>query len=186
MPASRSRKPAGRASTAANRLNQAANASFGDTPEQRAEFNRRLAESYVAEIQRDEREGRYDMSEDTKAADKPAVRLPARRVGDVTESSLWPDLPQAEIEDLIGTDIIIEDVRFLSSSKYPKADGSAGEYAILKCQNPETGGLFTMANGGAVVLQKLHECKDKRAFPVLGAFREVTPAAGGRAYYDLL
>lgn len=202
MPARNYPRRGRRANTEESRLNQAANVSF---PKDGVDFSKMelpTVESTAEIAERFIERGTVmfggfpegdEMSENTPTTDDETSaratvsrRRVLRRVGDVTESSLWPDLPRSEMEDLLDVDIEIHDARFLKSSKYPRPDGSPGEYAVIKCANAENGAEFTTANGGGVVLQKLHELHDKKAFPVLGKFTEVVPAAGGRAYYDLL
>ena len=101
-----------------------------------------------------------------------ATRDPTRRVSDVIPSgNLWPDLPRRELEDLLDTEIIIEDFSFLQ--------GRYGQFAVMLLRMPGTAHQLTSACGGEVVCRKLEALKDGRHLPVLGTI------SYNEKYYDL-
>lgn len=105
--------------------------------------------------------------------EKGTVRDPKRKVGDVIQSgNLWPDLPRRELEDLLGTELVLEDFSYLN--------GKFGKFAVLLARIPGDSTEFTTACGGEVVCRKLDELKDGNNLPVLG-----TITMDDR-YYDLV
>lgn len=101
------------------------------------------------------------------------VRDPNRRVSDVVPSgNLWPDLPRRELDDLLDSELVIEEFSFLS--------GRYGKFAVILCRMPGSEQQFTTACGGEVVCRKLQDVKDGRFLPVLGTI------SFNEKYYDLV
>ena len=104
---------------------------------------------------------------------KTPPRDPKGSVGDVIQSgNLWPDLPRRELDDLIDTELVIEDFSYLN--------GKFGKFAVLLVRMPGTAQQFTTACGGEVVCRKLDELKDGRHLPIRGTINF------NEKYYDLV
>jgi len=101
-----------------------------------------------------------------------AIRDPKSRASDVIPSgNLWPELPRRELDELLGTEFVLEDFSFLS--------GKYGDFAVFLARMPGTAQQFTSACGGEVVCRKLEKLKDGRHLPVLATI------TFDDRYYDL-
>lgn len=108
------------------------------------------------------------------------ARLPRRRVSDVVDNGLWPDLPQRNNADLIGVDFVISDFKILHSQEYDN------DYAVMKCADAGDGEEFTSLCGGGVVVDKLRTLRAQNALPIIASLTEVKAKRGGRDYFDII
>lgn len=125
--------------------------------------------------------GRTPVSGTTAPSPTPTRgRTPARRVSDVIDNQLWPELPKRPVEELLGLDIVIDEFKILHSAEF------TSDYAIIKCYDADNND-FTTACGGGVVMDKLKQLQESRNLPITATFKEVTgKGRGARTYYDLV
>lgn len=90
--------------------------------------------------------------------ERPPVKVPEQRVGDVVPAGLWPDTPQSELRDVLDMEIVVKDVAFLM--------GDYGEFVVILYYMPDTGEEYSVACGGQVVVRKLHDCKKGGLLPL--------------------
>ena len=96
--------------------------------------------------------------------------------GQTVGARSFPDATEAELKDLIGTQILIKDAAF-KEMQY-------GEVAILLFEYPpdappELNGDFSVLIGGEVVRKKVKEAIEKKLLPLLGTI------VHDAVYYDI-
>lgn len=119
-----------------------------------------------------------------KGAAVRAVAGTGRRVGQVVSGTLWPDLPQVQLQDVLGTDLLLQDCTFLRGSYTDPVTREISTYAVIKFADVETGEEKTTLCGGNVVVRKLRELQENSQFPIIG---QITLEQGGSygRYYDI-
>lgn len=96
----------------------------------------------------------------------------AKRFGTEVGTQLWPDKAKVDLQELIGSDIIVKDFSVLT--------GAYNEYAVILFTYPGQAEELTTLCGGMVVIKKLQEAKEKGLLPLLGAVQH------DQRYYDII
>jgi len=104
--------------------------------------------------------------------ERPPIRVPEQRVGDVVPAGLWPDIPQSDLKETLDMEIVVQDCAFLM--------GDYGEFVVILYFMPDTGEVYTVACGGQVVVRKLHDCKKSGLLPLKAKIIKEA------RYYDIL
>jgi len=102
--------------------------------------------------------------------------LPSASEAGVGSEQLYPGLEQRPLEDYVkGREIAVLEWQFLPPRpEWNKPDGTPTEYVVIKCQDIETGDVFTTGTGASALTDGL-----KRAS---GPFRTVIIVQPGKRY----
>lgn len=112
------------------------------------------------------------------------------RFADVIPSpEAWAEFEQIDIDDVLDVDLIIEDAMFLDSQIN---DGD--EWAIIKFTDPRSGGVFTTATGGSLILSRLRKVmhwrqgdREVNLLPMAGRItRTPSKTRGHSDYYNII
>lgn len=97
--------------------------------------------------------------------------------GDVMPSSqFYPDLPRESLTDILDRTYRIKDAQIVEDF-----EGAFGlsTFALMLCEDLNTGEIFTTLCGGMVVVKKIRKALDGKMLPLIGTIMKV-----GR-YYDI-
>lgn len=110
----------------------------------------------------------------------------AKRVTDVIgdgKINFYPDYPQRDIEELLGKDVMIMDVRIMRDWKSDYGTGTS-DWCLIQAQDMESGEDFTTKCGGVVLVKRMAELLGRKCFPIVGAI--VMQGDSERPYYNIL
>lgn len=95
-----------------------------------------------------------------------------KRFGEISKPSIFQETEKAEIDDVLGKDIVVEDIEFLV--------GQWREFAVILFTFKRRKRKYSLAIGGKVVMRKLKEAKAKKLLPLMGKIIKI------KEYYDIV
>lgn len=109
-----------------------------------------------------------------------------KRVSDVIgdgKIDFYSDLPQRDLEDIIGKDVMFMDARIMRDWKSDYGKGTS-DWCLIQAQDIATGENFTTKCGGIVLVKRMAELLGRKCFPIVGAI--VMQGDSERPYYNIL
>ncbi|MBA7639862.1 hypothetical protein ES703_47522 [subsurface metagenome] len=109
-----------------------------------------------------------------------------KRVSDVIgdgKIDFYSDLPQRDLEDILGKDVMFMDVRIMRDWKSDYGKGTS-DWCLIQAQDIATGDNFTTKCGGVVLVKRMAELLGRKCFPIVGSI--VMQGGSERPYYNIL
>lgn len=98
--------------------------------------------------------------------------------------NFYPELPQVDLAEIIGKDVVLMDVKILRNwaGEYGTSD-----WCLMNCQNQDIEGVpaeFTTKCGGRVLVKRIAELQSRGSLPCI--VKVVMQGSTEKPYYNIL